>query len=159
MSLKERMALDNRYRTLKNELNSKRNTLSSVYKSGFTMNVTDPRYKNTKGYLEAVTGLEGKVSGISWFPSATDYQIEFKLDDANASNPVDRTKVTESLKQRLGTNDVKYNEATDMFTVGKIGPTVAPRLDPFNGVADLENKILKDYEDKVINFGKRLIED
>jgi hypothetical protein len=146
LSLKEGMALDNRYRTLKNEFNSKRNTLSSVYKSGFTMNVTDPRYKNTKGYLEAVTGLEGKVSGISWFPSATDYQIEFKLDDANASNPVDRTKVTESLKQRLGTNDVKYNEATDMFTVGKIGPTVAPRLDPFNGVDPLHRQVLSNLE-------------
>jgi hypothetical protein len=139
-------ALEKKYTELKNKFNSERNTITSVTKQGFTLSTGDTRYKTTKGYLEALTGLEGKVSGISWFPSATDYQIEFKLDDANATNPVDRKAVTESLKARLGTQDVKYNESTDMFTVGKIAPTIAPRLDPFSGINPLHRNILAGLE-------------
>jgi hypothetical protein len=139
-------ALEKKYTELKNKFNSERNTVTSVTKQGFTLSTGDARFKTTKGYLEALTGLEGKVSGISWFPSADDYQIEFKLDDANATNPVDRKAVTESLKARLGTKDVTYNENTDMFTVGKIAPTIAPRLDPFNGVNPLHRDILAGLE-------------
>jgi 5S rRNA maturation endonuclease (ribonuclease M5) len=142
ISLKEGMDLDNKYRKLKNEFNSKRNTVSSVFTPGITYSTADPRYKSAKGYLEAVTGLEGKVSGIGFYPSATDFSIEFKLDDANATNPIDRTKVRESLIARLGTNDVTYNEKTDMFSVGKIGPQAASSLDPYHNVEPLHRSIL-----------------
>jgi hypothetical protein len=139
-------ALEKKYTELKNKFNSERNTITSVTKQGFTLSTGDSRYKSTKGYLEALTGLEGKVSGISWFPSADNYQIEFKLDDANATKPVDRKVVIESLKARLGTEDIKYNESTDMFTVGKIAPTIAPRLDPFGGINPLHRSILAGLE-------------
>ena len=139
-------ALEKKYAEIKEKFNSERNTVTSVNKQGFTLSINDPRSKSTKGYLEALTGLEGKVSGISWFPSATGYEIEFKLDDANATNPVDRNTVKESLIARLGTQDVKYNEKTDMFTVGKIAPTIAPRLDPFNGINPLHRDILAGLE-------------
>jgi hypothetical protein len=140
------VALEKKYAEIKEKFNSERNTVTSVNKQGFTLSINDPRSKSTKGYLEALTGLEGKVSGISWFPSATGYEIEFKLDDANATNPVDRNAVKESLIARLGTQDVKYNEKTDMFTVGKIAPTIAPRLDPFNGINPLHRDILAGLE-------------
>jgi hypothetical protein len=142
ITLQEGMALDNKYRTLKNQFNSKRNTVSSVFTPGITYSTADPRYKSAKGYLEAVTGLEGKVSGIGFYPSANDFSIEFKLDDANATNPIDRTKVRESLIARLGTDDVTYNEKTDMFSVGKIGPQAAATLDPYYKVEPLHRSIL-----------------
>ena len=142
ISLKEGMALDNKYRNLKNEFNGKRNTVSSVFTTGIAYSTADPRYKSAKGYLEAVTGLDGKVSGIGFYPSATDFSIEFKLDDANATNPIDRAKVRESLIARLGTNDVTYNEKTDMFSVGKIGPQAAATLDPYHNVEPLHRSIL-----------------
>ena len=126
----------------KNEFNSKRNTVTSVFTPGITYSTSDDRYKNARGYLEAVTGLDGKVSGIGFFPSANEFSIEFKLDDANATNPIDRTKVKESLIARLGTNDVTYNEKTDMFSVGKIGAQAAPTLDPYYNIEPLHRSIL-----------------
>ena len=146
LSLNEGMALDNKFNKLKQEFNSQRNTVVTQTRSGFTLNVTDPRYKNTKGYLEALTGLEGKISGIKWFPSSTDFQIQFNLDDANATNPVDRNTVKNNLIATLGTQDVTYNENTNTFTVGKIGPTVAPRLDLFGGIDPLHREILSNLE-------------
>lgn len=146
ISLQEGMALDNRFNKLKNEFNSQRNTIVTQTKPGFTLNVADPRYKNSKGYLEALTGLEGKVSGIKWFPSATDFRMQFTLDDATATNPVDREALKNKLIASLGTQDVVYNEKTDEFTVGKIGPTIAPRLDPFGGVDPLHRQILSNLE-------------
>lgn len=146
ISLKEGMALDNKYRNLKNEFNSKRNTVTSVFTPGITYSTSDDRYKNARGYLEAVTGLDGKVSGIGFYPSANDFSIEFKLDDSNATNPIDRTKVKESLIARLGTNDVTYNEKTDMFSVGKIGPQAAATLDPYYNIEPLHRSILSSLD-------------
>ena len=138
--------LEAKFRDLKEKFNGATNTVTSVNKQGFTLSTGDTRYKTTKGYLEAITGLEGKVSGISWFPSADDYDMQFKLDDALATNPVDRNKLAADLKAKLGTEKVTYNEKTDVFTVGKIAPTIAPRLDPFNGINPLHRSILSGLE-------------
>ena len=146
ISLKDGMALDNRFNNFKKEFNSQRNTIVTQTKSGFTLNVTDARYKNSKGYLEALTGLEGKVSGIKWFPSANDFTMQFTLDDATATNPVDREALKNKLIASLGTQDITYNEKTDEFTVGKIGPTIAPKLDPFGGMDPLHRNILSNLE-------------
>ena len=140
------VALEKKYQALKEKFNSERNTVTSVNKQGFTLSTNDARYKVSKGYLEAVTGLEGKVSGISWFPSADNYEMSFKLDDALATNPVDRTKLAADLKAKLGTEQVTYNDKTDVFTVGKIAPTIASRLDPFNGINPLHRSILSGLE-------------
>jgi hypothetical protein len=139
-------ALEEKYQNLKKEFNSAKNTVTSVTRQGITMNVNDKDYKSTKGYLEALTGLDGKIAGISWFPSATNYTIQFKLDDANATNPVDREAVSTTLKAKLGTEDVKYDEKTDQFTVGKIGPLIANQLDPFRNVEPLHREILAGLE-------------
>jgi hypothetical protein len=145
-SLGRGKVLEDKFNRLKEEFNSKRNTVSSVFTPGIAYSTTDPRYKSAKGYLEAVTGLDGKVSGIGFFPSANDFSIQFKLDDANATNPIDRAKVRESLIARLGTNDVTYNEKTDMFSVGKIGPQAAATLDPYYNVEPLNRSILSSLD-------------
>ena len=134
--------LQEKFNKLKEEFNSKRNTVTSVFTPGITYSTSDDRYKNARAYIEAVAGLDGKVSGIGFFPSANEFSIEFKLDDANATNPIDRTKVKESLMARLGTNDVTYNEKTDMFSVGKIGPQAAATLDPYYNIEPLHRSIL-----------------
>jgi len=147
ISLKEGMALDNQFNSFKREFNNQRNTIVTQTKSGMALSVNDPDYKRTKGYLEAITGLEGKVAGIMFFPTAKDLQLQFSLDDFNSTKPVDREVVKNKLIATLGTQDVTYNEKTNTFTVGKIGPTIAANLDPFRRMDPLHREIVTSLDD------------
>jgi hypothetical protein len=145
LTLKEGMELDNRYRNLKNDFNSKRNTVTSVYTPGFAYSVNDARYKNALGYIEAVTGKFEKIGGIGFFPTATDYGIEFSINDGSSSNPADRTAILNNLTAKLG-GSATYDEKRDVFTVGKIGPQAAATLDPYYRVEPLHRSILAEND-------------
>lgn len=144
--------LEKQYNDLKNDYNSKVNTVEvSKNTKGFTLSVDNKNYKNAIGYLESISGLNGKVSGVKWFPTLNGYDMTFKIDDGTSKTPVDRKKMAADLKTSLGTSDIQYNENTDVFTVGGIGTKVSPNLDPFKNLPPLVREALGSIE----SFGGR----
>ncbi len=140
-------ALEKKFNELKTQYNSKQNTVEvSKNTKGVTTSTEDKRYKNAKGYLEAITGADNKISGIKWFPGIDNYDITFKLDDASATNPIDREKMKNDLIATLGTNKVSYNSKTDVFTIGGLGPTISPMLDIYGGVNPIHRQVLSSIE-------------
>lgn len=139
--------LENQYNSLKQAYNSKANTVGvSRNIRGFTMNANSKDYKDAVGDLEAITGLNGKISGVKWFPTLDGYDITFKIDDATSKTPRDRSQIVTSLKTDLGTDNVKYNKDTDVFTVGGLGAKISPRLDPFKRLSPLMREVMASIE-------------
>lgn len=139
--------LEKQYNDLKNDYNSKVNTVEvSKNTKGFTLSVDNKNYKNAVGYLESISGLNNKVSGVKWFPTLDGYDMTFKIDDGTSKTPIDRKKMAADLKTSLGTSDIQYNEDTDVFTIGGIGTKVSPNLDPFKNLPPLVREALGSIE-------------
>lgn len=139
--------LEKKFKELKQQYNSKQNTVEvSKNTQGFTLSTDDKRYKSAVGYLESISGVNGKISGVKWFPTLEGFDMTFKLDDASATTPIDRNKLAADLKATLGTNQVTYNADTDVFTVGSIAPTISPRLDPYAGIPPVHRMVLSSIE-------------
>lgn len=139
--------LEKKFKDLKNEFNSKQNTVEvSKNTAGYTASTDDKRYKSAVGYLESIAGVNGKISGVKWFPSLEGFDMTFKLDDANSTNPIDRKKLVADIQSSLGAKKVSYNEGTDVITIDGIGPTVSPRLNPFGNMAPIHRMALSAIE-------------
>jgi hypothetical protein len=138
--------LINQYEGYKSDYNSERNTNTSIFTPGLIYSVDDARNKKATGYIEAVTGLKDKVSLTGFFPSSTGFSVDFKLDDANATNPVDRTILLNDLTAKLkGT--VTYDEKRDVFSVtNALNAAASPYLDPYYGIPTRDRRILAEND-------------
>jgi hypothetical protein len=140
-------ALEKKFTDLKKQYNSKQNTVEvSKNTQGFTLSTDDKRYKSAVGYLESISGADGMISGVKWFPTLEGFDMTFKLNDADKTNPKDREKLRNDLISTLGTNQVTYNKDTDVFTVGNLAPTISPRLDPYGGIPPVHRQALSSIE-------------
>jgi hypothetical protein len=127
------------------EFNSDKNTIVTRSRKGQTLSVDDDVYKNALGYLASVSGLDKtKIAGIKWFPSPVDNKMQFNLDDANATSPIDR----EQIKNKLIASGFKatYNDKTDVFTIADLGSIVSPELDPFKGIDQTHLQVINNAE-------------
>ena len=139
--------LERQYNSLKESFNSKANTVGvSMNTQGFTKNANSKEYKDAIGDLEAITGLNNKISAIRWFPTLNGYDITFKVDDATSKTPLDRKKIIADLKTSLGTDNIKYDEQTGVFTLGKLGDKISPNLDPFKGLSPLMKEVMSSID-------------
>jgi len=141
------LELEKRFKEYKNDFQNKKNTIDvGVNRSGFTLSINDKRYKQAKGYLESITGTEGKIAGIVWAPHPDGMGMQFKLDDATATNPIDRDKMKNDLIAKLGNNNVVYDKNTDTYSIGKLGSQISPYLDPYAGMAPLIRQSLSNID-------------
>ena len=134
------------YEGFKSDYNSERNTNTSIFTPGLIYSVDDSRNKKATGYIEAITGLNDKVSLTGFFPSARGFSVDFKLDDANATNPVDRTVLLNDLTAKLkGT--VTYDEKRDVFSItGALNAAASPYLDPYYNIPPRDRRILAEND-------------
>jgi len=133
------------YNAYLKEFNSDKNTIVTRSRKGQTLSVDDDLYKNALGYLASVSGLDKtKIAGIKWFPSPVDNKMQFNLDDATATTPIDR----EQIKNKLIASgfNATYNDKTDVFTIADLGSIVSPELDPFKGIDQTHLQVINNAE-------------
>ena len=134
------------YQGYKDKYNSERNTSTTVFTPGLIYSVDDARNKKAKGYIEAITGLEGKVSLTGFFPSANGFSVDFKINDATATNPTDRQALLQDLTTKLMGTAV-YDEKRDVFSVtGALDVAASQYLDPYYNIPRNHRRVLSEND-------------
>ena len=152
LTLQEALAIDNKFESLKRDYNSSKNTIVTQSKIGFTKPVDDDIYKQALGSISALSGLDKtKIAGIKWIPAPGKFDMQFNIDDASATTPIDRNEIV----NRLNASGIRttYNEQTDVITLNNGGVKISPELNPYRQISPNHQDIINTAESFTGNPG------